>query len=218
MKALAGNDLVDLDAGHNRGRAAQPRFLARTLTVAERDRLVLARDADHAFALLWSAKEAAYKAVRKRERALVFAPRRWQVDVDSLTASAHDRRGRVTIGDERVDVQWQQGDGWLHCIALLGGRPALLDHAVATAAEPDLARALGEREQQGLSCNESVAVRNLAKRLLRRHGFDAIEIRREGAAARLPPVVHVGGTPSADLDLSLSHDGRFVAAVIVAGA
>jgi len=216
VKSFVGNDLVDLGAAHNRGRARQVRFLERVLTRAERERMARENGGDDAFALLWSAKEAAYKAVKKHDPALAFAPRRWQVEVDSLTLSPAGNQGRVTIAPgTQVNVCWQRDDGWVHCIALLGAPPVLLDRAVASAAELDADGDFHERERQGFSCRESAAVRNLARRLLQRCGAGKVDIlRTRQGGIRLPPRACTGEVPMAGVDLSLSHDGRFVAAVI----
>jgi phosphopantetheine--protein transferase-like protein len=216
MKSFVGNDLIDLAAAHNCGRSRHSRFLERILTVAERNRIALENDGDHGVALLWSAKEAVYKAASKRPLALTFAPRRWQVEVDSLASSPGVREGSVTIADgTQVEVRWQQDNGWLHCVALLGDPPALLDKAVAITAELESGGDFRERERWGFSCAESAAVRNLAKRLLRGHGVSDIEIlRMRSGPVRSPPKVYAGETPLCGVDLSLSHDGRFVAAVI----
>ncbi|MEO8849398.1 MAG: 4'-phosphopantetheinyl transferase superfamily protein [Casimicrobiaceae bacterium] len=216
MKSFVGNDLIDLAAAHNLGRTRQPRFLDRALTVAERDRMAIENHGDYGFALLWSAKEAAYKAAKKHDLALVFAPRRWQVNVDSLVSSAGDRKGSVVIAaDTHVAVRWQQGSDWLHCVALLGEPPSLLDQAVAVSTELESSGNFHPHELQRFACMESDAVRNLAKRLLQHHGISKIEIlRASSGAVRLPPKVYAGATPLSGIDLSLSHDGRFVAAAI----
>lgn len=216
MKCSVGNDLIDLAASHNCGRSRQSRFLDRILTAAERDRIAPGNDGDYVVALLWSAKEAAYKAAKKRDLALIFAPRRWQVEVGSLASSVRDREGSVSIDDgTRVEVCWQQRGDWLHCVAVLGGPPALLDKAVAIAAELEPVGDFRERERQSFSCGESAAVRTLAKHLLHRRGVSNVEIlRARSGLARLPPRVYDGEMPLSGIDLSLSHDGRFVAAVI----
>jgi phosphopantetheinyl transferase (holo-ACP synthase) len=216
VKSFVGNDLIDFVAPHNCGRAQRSRLAERVLTLAERDRLKLDGDGDRGFARLWSAKEAAYKAARKRDPALVFAPRRWQVDVGARASSCGHLEGSVAIAaDTRVLVRWEQADDWLHCVALLGEPPDLLDQAVAPSVELDAGGDFSEHERQGFTCRESAAVRNLAKRLLLHHGVGGIEIRRGASArVRLPPRAYSGERPLCGIDLSLSHDGRFVGAVI----
>ena len=216
VNATVGNDLIDLAAAHNLGRARQPRFLQRSLTSAECDQLHAQRGGDVGFALLWSAKEAAYKAARKQQAELAFTPRRWQVETDSLRL-----RGSAPCGTVRLDaatlvrVRWQLSRQWLHCIAVLGNSQSRIEHAICASDEIAPAAPLSEPERSGFSCAESAAVRVLARRLLQRHGIAAIEILRltEGNA-RLPPRVCANGLPLTGVDLSLSHDGHYLAAVI----
>lgn len=220
VTSFVGNDLIDFAADHNRGRSGQSRFLERALTPDERGRLARENAGDHGVALLWSAKEAAYKAARKRDPALVFAPRRWRVDVDSLAPGPGDRAGTVAIAPGALaEVRWQQGDGWLHCVALIGASPGVVDEAVARSIDVEAFGEFAQRERAGFSCRESGAVRNLAKRLLDDHGIRGIEIVRNPGAQpaahrRLPPTVYAGESPLPGVDVSLSHDGRFVAAVV----
>ncbi|MBS0327201.1 MAG: 4'-phosphopantetheinyl transferase superfamily protein [Proteobacteria bacterium] len=216
MTHCIGNDVVDLAAAHNRDRARRLRFLERTLTAAERGRLSPGTDADREFARLWSAKEAAYKALRKRDPSFVFAPRRWQVELGSTQSRTGEREGSVTVSaDLRVAVRWRQMDDWVHCVALVGQPPLVVDEAVAQAAGLEGGEPFSEREREGFSCAESAAVRSLAKRLLRRHGAGSVEIvRAPDGHVRAPPRAYSGAMPLAGVDLSLSHDGRFVAAVI----
>jgi phosphopantetheinyl transferase (holo-ACP synthase) len=216
VTSFVGNDVVDLAEAHNRGRAGRARLVDRVVTAAERDLLQRETEADRGFALLWSAKEAAYKAARKRDPTLVFAPRRWQVEVGPPTPSPQSRAGRVTIdAGTQAMVRWEHGEGWLHCVALLGEPPGLLDQAVSATVEVEADAEFSARERAGFSCAESAAVRSLARRLLQRHGAGAVEIVREPSGpARLPPRVYAAGSPLPGVDLSLSHDGRFVAAVI----
>jgi len=215
VNSFVGNDLIDFAAAHNRGRARQARFLERVLTAAEREWLALADDGDRGFALLWSAKEAAYKAAKKHDPALVFAPRRWPVEWDAAAARPPPREASVVVAvDARIAVRWEEGNGWLHCIAFLGAARTI-DEAVGTI---DEWRAMGEppaRARDGIVRAESVAARNLAGHLLLRHGFAGIEILRSPCGPRPgPPQVVVGTDRLAGVDVSLAHDGRFVATVV----
>ncbi|MGD9583437.1 MAG: 4'-phosphopantetheinyl transferase superfamily protein [Lysobacterales bacterium] len=216
MNTTIGNDLIDLGAAHNRGRADQAKFLARILTAAEQAQMAAQHAGDLGFARLWSAKEAAYKAAKKHQPALVFAPRRWQVAIDALDDPATELDGQVRIDpDTRVNVHWRLGPGWLHCIAVLGPAPGELAQAVAACAEPAPEAVFSAREREGFSRGESAGVRTLAKRLLRQHGIDGVEILRPvDGQTRLPPRVFAHGQPLPDLDISLSHDGAWLAAVI----
>lgn len=216
MKPRIGNDLIDLAAAHNRGRAADPRLLARVLSAGERQWLAAGGDGDARFATLWSAKEAAYKALKKARPEQVFAPGRWQVETAALDAAGEVHRGRIAIDDRTVlTLCWRRRRHWLHCLAVLGPPPAILDAAVRTLGHGRPRATFTERERAGFVCAESAAVRALAKRLLRRRGLDPVEIVRTPQGRSLsPPRVLCDGAEAPGTDLSLSHDGRFVAAAV----
>lgn len=216
MKAALGNDLIDFRASHNLGRAEQPRLLARVLTASERTQLANQGSGDVGFALLWSAKEAAYKAAKKIQPALVFAPGRWQVDCADLALDDSRKHGTVSIADHPpIAVSWQHHAHWLHCIAVLGPVPQPIDSAVLTLSDCTPDASFSERERDSFSREQSAAVRTLARQLLAQRGIGDSEIVRERIErGLLPPRVFSNGVARDDIQLSLSHDGDYVAAAI----
>jgi phosphopantetheinyl transferase (holo-ACP synthase) len=219
MTTLVGNDLIALDAAHNLGRADQTRLLERVLGAAERRWLAVEGSGDAGFAMLWSAKEAAFKALRKYRPGQVFAPRRWEVCVGDPNP-AGERRGQVVVDSlTRLSVRWRRDCHWLHCIALLGPAPARLDSAVWLIRDCGPPAPFSARERAGFHSGESAAVRWLAKRLLHQRGLDEVEIvrDRDGRSLR-PPRALRAGVAVPGVDLSLSHDGDYVASVIALSA
>lgn len=216
MTTRIGNDVIDLRAAHNRGRADHARLLARVLTANERAQLLADDGGDAGFALLWSAKEAAYKALKKARPTLVFAPGRWQVDCASLRMTDATHHGRVQMdADTCIAVSWQCRPHWLHCVATFGPTPEQLDSAVRTLAESTPQQPFSASELASFSRTESAHVRELARQLLAAHGIHDIEIVRMGdGAAKQPPQVFAAGVPLTHIELSLSHDGDYVAAAI----
>ena len=216
MTTTIGNDLIDFRASHNRGRAEQPRLLARVLTASERTQLADEDAGDIGFALLWSAKEAAYKAAKKIQPALVFAPVRWQLASADLALADGSKRGTVFIADHPpISVSWQRTSHWLHCIAVRGDASTKTEHAVSALSDCMPRASFSERECDSFSREQSAAVRTLAKQLLAQHGITDCEIVRERIEHRLlPPRVYSAGMARDDVQLSLSHDGDYVAAVI----
>lgn len=216
MRTRIGNDVIDLRAAHNRGRANHARLLARVLTANERAQLLADEGGDAGFALLWSAKEAAYKALKKARPALVFAPGRWQVDCAVLRMTGATCHGRVQMdADTCIAVNWQYEPHGLHCVATFGPTPEPIDSAVRTLAESTPQRPFSAVEQASFSRPESAHVRELARQLLAARGIHDVEIVRVGdGAAKQPPQVFAAGIPLNHVELSLSHDGDYVAAAI----
>jgi phosphopantetheinyl transferase (holo-ACP synthase) len=189
--ALTGNDVVDLGDPHNHAAHERPRFVARVLADEEREAL---RGSAEPAAMLWSlyaAKEAAYKLVCKRGPRPAFAHRRFVVDPSLAWVRYGPRRFRL----------WVERDGdRLHAIASTGpSRP----FAVAAAVDP--------------AVDAGVAVRRLLSTSLARHlrcSAAMLAVVRDPAPEAWddlgPPRLLRYGLPLAT-DVSLSHDGRFVA-------
>ena len=188
---LAGNDVVDLGDPANAGAHERARFVARVCGDAERAAIAASSDKG---ALLWAffaAKEAAFKLACKLGPRPVFAHRSFVV-APSLTSVRHEGR---------LFNLWVERDGdRLHAVAwTLGERP------LAVAAQVDPA------EDAGTAVRRLVAV-SLGRRFASSPAMLAIV--RDPAPEAWddlgPPRLLRCGLPL-DLDVSLSHDGRFAA-------
>lgn len=237
-RALVGNDVVDLAAPAARGKAADGRFLRRVFTAAEIDRIRAAADPERMLWTLWAAKEAAFKVVRKLRADLPFALRRLEVWPDGQEeggaggpATGRVRlHGRPVAGLDWLPVEWRVTRQLVHCVARHERRrPATVLAAVAGRGAGALAAGmlttdaagddagLTPRERDGARTPESRRVRRLAKALARRAGLGLVEVVRPRLGGLLgPPRLYAAAAalPLAGWDLSLSHDGRFVAAAL----
>ncbi len=160
----------------------------------------------------WALKEAAYKVFMKQTSDASFVPRRWSVCVsDSLetrTASEGEVSGLI-CGTVRIP-----GAGELY-FALRYAEACV--HALAADSTDLLKRAVWHVRQ--LPANPEIDASVFGRSCLI-HDLSAhwqvekhrLEIRREHAAGGEihPPVVYLDGAV-ADVEVSLSHDGRFVA-------
>jgi phosphopantetheinyl transferase (holo-ACP synthase) len=177
---MLGNDVVDLADAAGR----HPRFATRVFTPAERALI----DSDSALGgVLWAAKESAYKAARKADRATVFSPARFVVDLDGA------ERATVTVGERRFVVDLVRTADYVHAVACAAGdAPTAACAAVGTVPA---------------GTSDGLAVRRLAvDTLARALGLDGLAIGRDG---RIPLLLRHGRPMAADL--SLSHHGRFAA-------
>jgi phosphopantetheinyl transferase (holo-ACP synthase) len=188
-----GNDIVDLhDAGE-----PSARFLDRVLAPAER------RSAQGAAGVwrLWAAKEAAFKVLARAERTLPFTHRAFVVDLEAAVV-------RHPAGEVRV--RWDTHPGAVSCVGWRGGG----EPATSTATLDEVCAApgtLGVEEARGVSGQLSIGVRLLCKRLLAsRLGLEErdLEIRRPGGR---PPEVWRRGRRLGRVEISLAHDGRYLA-------
>jgi phosphopantetheinyl transferase (holo-ACP synthase) len=190
VSGIVGNDIIDLGDVGNAGAHARPRLVSRVCCDAERERVMVSSDPLTLFWSLFAAKEAAFKLTCKVGVRPVFAHRLFVVDA-SLTSVSHDGR-TFHLRIERV------GDR-LHAVAWTGGEPPI---ALATEADAAIAPGIAVRH---------LATTSLANLLGCTSG--ALTIAREPEPLAWddlgPPRLLLAGLPL-DLDLSLSHDGRFV--------
>jgi hypothetical protein len=230
-RALVGNDVVDLAAPAARGKAADGRFLHRVFTAGEIARIRAAADPDRMLWMLWAAKEAAFKVARKLRADLPFAPPRFEAwldptapDGDGVRPSGGVRlHGWRGLGLSWLPVEWRATDSLVHCVARsVAERASSVRYAAVAVAAREMDRytaggELTQRERDGVRSDESRHVRRLAKALARQAGLGLVEIVRERRGALLgPPRLYApaAAAPLAGWDLSLSHDGRFVAAAL----
>lgn len=221
---MLGNDVVDLRDHESRPETFRDRFDARVYTPGERALIEASNAPLRTRWLLWAAKEAAFKAVRQRHPALVFAPRQLVVRLEpaSTAVSTSDvakpgerraarRGGQVLVpgqGDPggsagpvdalSLELDCVENDEFVHVIA--APRAAAFERLDARVAEVDAESVEAP----------SIAVRRLAKSVLSvRLGVDAARLTIGRREARIP-VLGLDGERLA-VDLSLSHHGRFVA-------
>jgi phosphopantetheinyl transferase (holo-ACP synthase) len=191
VRPAIGNDVVDLtDPGGARHHENQ-RFVARVCADEERTRVVSARD-------LWSlfaAKEAAYKALIKVGGSPGFGHRAIRVGpgLDS-----------VTWGGWRLELAITGDVDHVHAVAWTAGPRPMVRVARTTPDESEAARTvLRELVARAIGCDpeELAIVRDPSPGSWDGYG---------------PPRVVRSGVPL-DADVSLSHDGSFVAAAAVIG-
>jgi phosphopantetheine--protein transferase-like protein len=227
-----GNDIVDLAEPGVAGKERDLRFMDRVFTPAERERILSAAAPTLALWRTWAAKETAFKIASKLREGVVFAHQKFEVVPD--TAAEPERAIGEAIGlwasvhfdDLEVRVRWETARDYIHCVGQLvrgeDARPAaeaawgprrllagILHHSQS------LGGALSSAEQASVHSSASARARLLARRLMDRWDLQGAEIVRSWRAwGWSPPLVSHEGRPVAGFDVSLSHDGRFVAAVL----
>lgn len=197
---LVGNDVVDLRVAENASVAHRPRFCARVCDDAEQARVRAAADPVAELWTLFAAKEAAYKVVTKLRPGAILAHRRFHVAADHDAIDADGDHLALWLD---VDLS----AGRVHAVVSTRAlRPLVVIEALAD--EPSLVDAA----MHGSGVRRA-ATRLVASRL--EIAADELAIERPACADAWdgvgPPRLVRGGRPL-DIDVSLSHDGRFVAA------
>jgi len=234
---FVGNDVVDLGEPRTEGRAADDRFVDRVFDPEERVAIRGASDGDLELWARWAAKETGFKVISKLLGAPpLFVHRAFKVewtdtvDPEESDASAVVRRGRVTYEGLEARVVVRLCPGAVHAVGFgaPGGPPerVSLHRHLAPLDDPDrpwagpleaLEMQLSERERDAVYSLHSAAVRLGARADLARAlavGEERLEIVCDpGPTGQRPPRVFLDGERAA-ADVSLSHDGRWIAWVL----
>ena len=183
---MIGNDVVDFADRSTQPGARNPRFDARVFS--ELERALIGGDATQRVRwVLWAAKEAAYKAAKKLDPALVWAPSRFEVSLESR------ERGRVRHGERVLALHIEERADYVHAVARCGPNAGEERSGVAEAASDDLSAEARAFARRALAARLGVAEERVA-------------IAKRGRI----PLLCADGAP-VRADLSLSHHGRFVA-------
>ena len=181
---MIGNDVVDLRDADVAPRARHPRFDARVFAPPEARALESSPTPDRLRWALWAAKEAAFKAARKRDSGLRFSPVRFVAELEGP-------RGRVRHGDLEFHVQLDVSEERVHALAAHVGDPRAVFRVAESEGDPS-------REVRDLALRMLARVLGVPRR-------DLSIVKRSGA-----PCLLRAGEPAA-ADVSFSHHGRFVA-------
>lgn len=172
---MIGNDIVDVQEACV---LCHPRFARRVCCPQE---FLFADASPRNVSILWAAKEATYKALKKIVPELRFIPSLYHCAIDRATCE---------VEGISVAIQIEECAQFVHAIAVLDR--SLFSSIHARVIEID-------------GMPESVAVRHSAATLLNDLGYPNCEIKGK------PPCAYSDRRKIDDVDLSLSHDGRFAA-------
>lgn len=192
--ALVGNDVVDLGDPDNQASFGRPGYVERVCTPAERRAVEAAADPERTFWALFAAKEASYKLLVKLGEEPGLAHRSIEVAPDFGSARYHDHDLRLTV---------EHTEGWVHALSSLGPSAprfevvALPPHARASAAGRELLCRIAATVLGVPGATLSIERRPSPR------SYDGFE----------PPRLCQAGVPTG-IDVSLSHDGNYVAAAL----
>jgi phosphopantetheinyl transferase (holo-ACP synthase) len=199
-----GNDIVDWKDPANAKKSRDSRYLKKILANAEIEFVQDAENPDVALWSLWACKETAYKVIRKSHAGAPFLPRQWSVKLNQPDKIFME--GEVIIpGGNNVCVQLYSAESYVHCIGsdnlsdldkIIWGIDSVPQTGAGKNVEPSLF---------GREC--------LSRKLtdIYHLNFRDVEIRRAKKGRELQPPHLYYENKKAHFDISLSHDGNFVA-------
>lgn len=206
---------MDLTDPANSRKSEDARFIERVFKSAEADLITSAPDPNQALWSLWACKEAAYKALSKAvsKRSISSSPLKYSVSLDLSTPCNFIKKGRirmlngsVSAPSGRVPVRLVRNSSFIHALASTGESIGSVCWAVfnANLNRSDITPPI-----------QTMLVRRAAKTKIAAHiGADPQKleiVRRKNECGILgPPVVLVNGKESS-IEISLSHDGVYLA-------
>jgi hypothetical protein len=208
-----GNDIVDLAAPQAQGKTL--RHMQKILTPDEIDAVLKSGDPHSFLWMFWTAKEAAFKVFSKLFSGISFSPKQYSVIIDHAT-----HRGNVISPFGSVSLLLQTSKDWIHCISTTDD--SVFFNSVKSGVEAiDFSLFKDDCNRADVESNavRLAARKNLAECL--NVEPDIIDIiRAADHHGRLqPPTVRINGVATdMDMDISLSHDGRFIAYCFLYGA
>lgn len=192
-----GNDIVDLKDPQAQGKAGNIRFLARVCAGNELLFVGQALDPHVALWTLWSIKEASYKAFQKFFPASQFIPN--QLICEEAASDVWRCRFLEMLCHVKVCINAD----FVHAIARVDGGVGSWDGIVFRT----------DMLLPGAAASE--AVRQLVVEMLSERGYQGCTIvRAVQNQIELPPEIHMGKHRLPNSDISLSHDGRYIAAAL----
>ncbi len=180
------------------------RFLKKILTDTEIEFVQSAKNPDKALWSCWACKETAYKVIKKSHAHAAFIPRQWVVSFNKSKSTYVDGEIKVPSAP-RLYFRLFSHVGYVHSVGS-DCKDALEKTICAVVALPRQNN--GERLDASLFSRECLT-QNLA-RYFQLKSSDIKISRIQEKRELQPPYLFVNGKKS-DIDISLSHDGRFVA-------
>lgn len=207
MNSFVGNDIVDLSLAGVLDKYQDHKFVSRVLAPCEQTQLANSERPDLLFWFFWSAKEAAYKALKKAFPQIAFSHSKFIVDPFASQVRYHD---------EVVSIAWLQCNDWIHCSAIYGKILPIKNRIQKIASLSYALKDFSEQELLSIHSSESAAVRVLAKKVLQEHSIDNVQIVRKKLDRKFaPPQAFFNGKAIRGVDLSMSHDGKYVCAAVI---
>lgn len=198
-RTLIGNDIVDLQYFESPA-YRHVGYLEKVCTPAEARAVRESSNPSRSLAFVWASKEAAYKLVSRDAKLRHFVPREFVTDFDRRKSQDSCDELRVSYGPSQIRVTIFETARWVHAIAISSDNNGL-HWRVQEIRKPAFLEITPS--------DESEAVRQLAKELLKECGWKSVSLDFEGKIPTLRQDM-LGGKKA----ISLAHHGGFVAAAI----
>ena len=213
-----GNDIVDLKTPHALMKSRDLRFVRRICTTNEQTLVKKAAHQDRMLWSLWAAKEASFKAMLKRNPCISSIPRQHSITLLNPEMLGDKKRvrcwGFADTPGTHIRIMIEAGSEFVHCIGISDGN--VFRQNIRACVEK--VRVDNINDPLSSKHVESAAVRTAVRAEIAQHEncrpSDITIIRSPHRRGLGPPSVFVRGHKS-NTDISMSHDGRFIAYAIL---
>ena len=229
---VIGNDIVDLRLCDNKPSNKHRRFMNRVFHPNELALLSLSGDELQMMWLIWSAKEAAFKAIQKICPNNIFSPAKFYLASSSLHYLISDAPDQTICGQVycheaklTIPIKWSiRLDEYIHCIAFINAidQNACIDQVSSFIVRKnpsldikEMTSIMSNDELNTIHSLESLETRYHLKKVLPYQ--EKIEILRDliitnNSTRRGPPYLCKNNQRLLD-QISMSHDGRWIAII-----
>ena len=214
MKQLIGNDIVDLDTSEAQSYPKNARYVKRVLCEGEQKSFFEQNNSTLLFWIFWSAKESVYKIIKKNEPNAIFSHRLYECKLSEVTAESAS--GFVTYMKKEYPVHFTITPEWVHCIASsLENNDQLVSITRLNSLIQFENISFSTEELPSIHSKESFLVRCLMKNLMTNITGEDFQIQRPQLIKKFaPPELWLKDNKCTDMDISMSHDGRYCAGVV----
>ncbi|KPA12095.1 holo-[acyl-carrier-protein] synthase [Candidatus Magnetomorum sp. HK-1] len=208
-----GNDIVDLASPFAHGKCRDQKFVNRVLTNKEQKVIQGGQFDNRLLWTYWAAKESAFKVISKIQPNVSSSPRNYEVSFDGDTQLSK-QTGVVNTPVSHVhfcaNTYVSSGKEWIHCV----GSSKELDNGSDIVYRAKQIDHLFDYHFSHASKNESSHVRKVAGKkiaeLLSESPKDVVFRKNAHKGEQPYPKVYLQDRKT-NIDVSFSHDGRFVA-------
>lgn len=113
---MVGNDIVDLNVAKTESNWKRKGYLDKIYTLAEQDLITRANDPDRMVWILWTMKEAAYKANNRITSVREYAPSKIQCEIIQILDNIY--YGKVQYSGRNYNSKTTVCEDYIHTVAL----------------------------------------------------------------------------------------------------
>lgn len=206
-----GNDIVDFSKIANKH--LNRRFCQKVFNDFEISLIDRSDNPNKVLWLLWAAKETCFKYLKKEIPSLTFAPKLFSISASTNDLSILQNQTATAIFSYKniqIPVLWNMiNDTCCHCVTRISNQE--WPHIKTLIKVTKFQKALGTSPSQQLRqlvCNQLSSITN------NNYQIERLPINNNGLQELSPPRLISNGFEVPDIDISLSHDGSYLAAYI----